>query len=148
MFKIGQREVTFLVFLAVMIGSVLLGETPDGLYERLLGVIAPLGIMVATLVAMVQTINTRVAAGDIKPGSFKDLLMMREFWYGIAVWLVAGVGMIGTRFFGIEFGDETKEILITMVVNIGLAAVPLMMKNWDSRPSTAAPRSIVEAPAL
>lgn len=125
-----------LVVILLLVGAVLgkPGEFPateGGGYlspEFLLNMLAPLGLILTTVVQLFRAIDTRVNSGDIQPNDIIALLKINDFWIAL-VGVAAGVFHV----FGVEFlQDEGSQ---AAAVNMIMAGIALFLRDNAARPS-------------
>jgi len=138
----GQRFATALVSLLILVITVLVGG-PDNLprtlsTEGVLEVLAPAGLMLATLFNTLGAINTRVALGEFQPGDLIGLTRSREFWVSAVAAFVTGLQLAGIRVI-----DETEQ---TLAVDFLLMATTGLTRSWGMRPSGTVITTMIAPP--
>ncbi len=101
--------------------------TPEFLYELIVGVVGPLGLLAATIIGVFRSINARVNAEAIEPGDLAVIARLPEFWLGF----VGTVVFIVQLFFNVQLLDENTQAL---VANAILAVISALLNSWGERP--------------
>lgn len=133
----SQRLFVLLLTGALMVAGALLGTpgefpvTADGSYltpDAMLTLLAPLGLMLTTIIFLFNAIDTRVNSGDIEPNDILALLRLNDFWVAL-VGIVAGILQV----FGVNFLQDAGSQ--AAAVNMIMAAVTLFLRDNAQRPS-------------
>lgn len=138
---IGQRFTTALLAVIIMVLGVLLGG-PENLprtlsAESIMEVLAPLGLMGATLLNTFGAINNRVQNDEnFNPGDLVALTRSREFWTSVMAAIVTGAQLGGLKVI-----DETQQ---TLVVDFLLMLSTGLTRTWGTRASGSYSTMIAE----
>jgi len=129
--QVGQRTATAIVTLTIMVLAILVGG-PENLprslsTESIMAVIAPGGLVLATLFNTFGAINARVGEGKLKPGDLLALGATREFWISVVAAIAGGLQLSGETVI-----NETNQTFIVDLLLLGTAG---LTRTWGMRPS-------------
>ena len=131
----GQRGVTALLYTALLIIGALLGHPgnlPTGTDgqaitpEFILQLVAPIGLLITTIAGVFQSLNARVATGQIQPGDILALGKLSEFWMGLVGTAVFAIH----TFFKVDFLTLDQQ---AVVANALLAVFTALLNSFGQR---------------
>lgn len=131
----SQRTFSFLILLAlsvvVSVFAISRGVFPsfDNLPGQLLTLVTPAILVFTTLIKWYDTLDAKVAAGEIKPGDIVALFSMSDFWI-TEVACLAGVGQV----VGLQLMNEQTQAVI---VNFLLLGATVLLRSFTNRPPTS-----------
>ncbi|APU89114.1 hypothetical protein Rctr85_096 [Virus Rctr85] len=133
MFKIGQRQVTAIIFVVLAVGASLIGGTPESLLELITQLIVPIGTIGAIFFHLLKAIQKRVndPADPFTPGSLLKLFGSAEF---VTALVFSALGL--APMVGIEIGDAQRDFIVTIVLNlVGLFVGVPVVQSFAARAS-------------
>lgn len=129
--RIGQREVSALVFLVVMVFAVITGNTPENTLDLIGQIVIPLAAAAASFKFLADAINQRVLQGLLTPGSFSELLRMRETWIAVITLIVSAVTAAGW----VTLSATQSAELVNSATSIVVVILSLLQRELVERPS-------------